>query len=68
MNELMKVFGQVGATQQFDQIKIAIASPELPHVQAGTRRAILCPHFRPDQGLRVLVWQVQAHEVPRYHV
>ena len=28
MNELMKVFGPVGATQPFDQIKIAIASPE----------------------------------------
>ena len=28
MNELMKVFGQVGGTQRFDQLKIAIASPE----------------------------------------
>ena len=28
MNELMKVFGQVGGTQRFDQIRIAIASPE----------------------------------------
>ena len=28
MNELMKVFGQVGPTQTFDQIKISIASPE----------------------------------------
>ena len=28
MNELMKVFGQVGTTQTFDQIKISIASPE----------------------------------------
>ena len=28
MNELMKIFGQVGAAQTFDQIKIAIASPE----------------------------------------
>ncbi|MEO5338235.1 MAG: DNA-directed RNA polymerase subunit beta' [Magnetospirillum sp. WYHS-4] len=28
MNELMKIFGQVGVTQRFDQIQIAIASPE----------------------------------------
>jgi DNA-directed RNA polymerase subunit beta' len=28
MNELMKIFGQVGVTQRFDEIKIAIASPE----------------------------------------
>ena len=28
MNELMKVFGQVGPAQTFDQIKISIASPE----------------------------------------
>ncbi|MDA1132391.1 MAG: DNA-directed RNA polymerase subunit beta', partial [Proteobacteria bacterium] len=28
MNELMKVFGQAGPAQQFDQIKISIASPE----------------------------------------
>jgi DNA-directed RNA polymerase beta' subunit len=28
MNELMKVFGQVSGTQRFDQIRIAIASPE----------------------------------------
>ena len=28
MNELTKVFGQVGATHRFDQIKISIASPE----------------------------------------
>ncbi|MDX9859422.1 MAG: DNA-directed RNA polymerase subunit beta' [Rhodospirillales bacterium] len=28
MNELMKVFGQVGGTQRFDQIRISIASPE----------------------------------------
>ncbi len=28
MNELMKVFGQVGGTQRFDQIHISIASPE----------------------------------------
>jgi DNA-directed RNA polymerase beta' subunit len=28
MNELMKVFGQVSGTQQFDLIRIAIASPE----------------------------------------
>ena len=28
MNELMKVFGQVSGTQQFDHIRISIASPE----------------------------------------
>ena len=28
MNELMKVFGQVSGTQRFDQLRIAIASPE----------------------------------------
>jgi DNA-directed RNA polymerase beta' subunit len=28
MNELMKIFGQVGGTQRFDQIRISIASPE----------------------------------------
>ena len=28
MNELMNVFGQVGAPQRFDQIRISIASPE----------------------------------------
>ena len=28
MNELMKILGQTGATQTFDQIKIQMASPE----------------------------------------
>jgi DNA-directed RNA polymerase subunit beta' len=28
MNELMKIFGQIGGTQRFDQLKIAIASAE----------------------------------------
>ncbi len=28
MNELMRIFGQVGGTQRFDEIRIAIASPE----------------------------------------
>ena len=28
MNELMKIFGQVGGAQRFDKIRIAIASPE----------------------------------------
>ena len=31
MNELMKIFGQVGPAQTFDQIKISIASPERMH-------------------------------------
>ena len=41
---------------------------QLPHVQAGARRAVLRPHLRPDQGLRVPVRQVQADEVPRHHL
>ena len=28
MNEITKIFGQVGSTQQFDHIQISIASPE----------------------------------------
>ncbi len=28
MNELMQIFGQPSGTQNFDQIKIALASPE----------------------------------------
>jgi DNA-directed RNA polymerase subunit beta' len=28
MNELMKIFGQAPGPQSFDQVKIAIASPE----------------------------------------
>ncbi len=28
MNELLKIFGQVGGTQRFDEIQISIASPE----------------------------------------
>ena len=28
MNEMMKIFGQAGGTQSFDQIRISIASPE----------------------------------------
>jgi len=31
MNELMNIFGQVGGTQSFDQIRISIASPERIH-------------------------------------
>ena len=33
---------------------------QLPHLQAGARRTVLRAHLRPDQGLRVLVRQVQA--------
>ena len=28
MNELLKIFGQIGGTQRFDEIRMAIASPE----------------------------------------
>ena len=41
---------------------------QLPHVQAGAGRAVLRPHLRADQGLRVLVRQVQAHEVQGHHL
>ena len=41
---------------------------QLPHLQAGAGRAVLRPHLRPDQGLRVLVRQVQAHEVQGHHL
>src|SRR5215813_751860 len=36
---------------------------QLPYLQAGARRSVLRPHLRADQGLRVLVRQVQADEV-----
>ena len=38
---------------------------QLPHLQARARRPVLRAHLRADQGLRVPVRQVQAHEVPR---
>ena len=41
---------------------------QLPHVQAGARRPVLRAHLRADQGLRVLVRQVQAHEVQGHHL
>ena len=41
---------------------------QLPHLQAGARRPVLRAHLRPDQGLRVLVRQVQAHEVQGHHL
>ena len=41
---------------------------QLPHVQARTRRPVLRAHLRADQGLRVLVRQVQAHEVQGHHL
>ena len=36
---------------------------QLPHLQARARRAVLRPHLRSGEGLRVPVRQVQAHEV-----
>ena len=36
---------------------------QLPHLQARARRPVLRAHLRAHQGLRVLVRQVQAHEV-----
>ena len=41
---------------------------QLPHVQAGARRPVLRAHLRADQGLRVPVRQVQAHEVQGHHL
>src|SRR5215471_7142746 len=41
---------------------------QLPHLQARARWIVLRAHLRADQGLRVLVRQVQAHEVQRYHL
>ena len=41
---------------------------QLPHLQAGAGRPVLRAHLRADQGLRVLVRQVQAHEVQGHHL
>src|ERR1700719_2025878 len=41
---------------------------QLPDVQAGARRAVLRSDLWADQGLRMLVRQVQAHEVSRHHL
>ena len=41
---------------------------QLPHLQAGARRPVLRAHLRADQGLRVPVRQVQAHEVQGRHL
>ena len=38
---------------------------QLPHLQAGARRAVLRQDLRPGQGLRVPVREVQAPEAPR---
>ena len=36
---------------------------QLPHLQARARRPVLRAHLRAGEGLRMLVRQVQAHEV-----
>src|SRR5204862_3517693 len=41
---------------------------QLPYLQARARRPVLRPHLRADQGLRVLVRQVQADEVQGHHL
>ncbi len=41
---------------------------QLSHLQARARRSVLRAHLRADQGLRVLVRQVQAHEVQGRHL
>jgi hypothetical protein len=38
---------------------------QLPHVQAGKGRPVLRTHFRPGQGLGMLLRQIQAHQAPR---
>ena len=58
MNELMKVFGQVGTTQVFDQIKISIASPERIHSwsygEIKKPETINYRTFKPERGRFVL--------------
>ena len=81
MKDLLNLFNQQRQTLDFDAIKIALASPDLirswsygevkkprrsttaPSSPSAT--ACSAPHLRPDQGLRVPVRQVQAHEAPR---
>src|SRR5450759_2799585 len=41
---------------------------QLSDLQARARRPVLRAHLRADQGLRVLVRQVQAHEVQGHHL
>src|ERR1700691_6702972 len=41
---------------------------QLPYLQARARRPVLRAYFRADQGLRVPVRQVQAHEVQGHHL
>ena len=41
---------------------------QLPDLQAGAGRPVLRPDLRSDQGLRMPLRQVQAHEVPRHHL
>src|SRR6185312_15584366 len=41
---------------------------QLPDLQTRARRPVLRAHLRADQGLRVLVRQVQAHEVQGHHL
>ena len=70
MNDLMRVFGQVGGTQRFDLIQISIASPErirswswgeikkpetINYRTFKPERPVLRPNFRTDKGLRVPV-------------
>src|SRR6476469_1648080 len=41
---------------------------QLPDLQTRARRLVLRAHLRADQGLRMLVRQVQAHEVQGHHL
>ncbi len=74
MKALLDLFKQVSQDEQFDAIKIGIASPE--KIRSWSYGEVRKPEtinyrtfkpdqdLRPDQGLRVPVRQVQAPEAP----
>jgi hypothetical protein len=79
MNEITNLFKQQVQAPAFDQIRISIASPDdIASWSFGEikkpetinyrtfkpeRDGLFRLHLRANQGLRVLVRQVQAHEV-----
>ena len=48
----------------FGEVKRA-RNHQLSHLPPGSGRAVLRENFRPDQGLRMPVRQIQADEIPR---